>query len=55
MLFLPEGKEQIERFDNADDCHAWLRMFEHNLETQQWKQKGGPSFLLDGWPTPQIE
>jgi hypothetical protein len=46
----PDGREQTERFSEAEACRTWLAMFERDLERQEWARKGGPVLLPDGWP-----
>lgn len=51
----PDGHEQTERFNEAEECRSWLVTFERNLETQHWTlQGGGPVFLPDGWPNRRL-
>lgn len=45
----PDGREQVERFTEADDFRSWLVAFERDLESQSWTGRA-PLILSDGWP-----
>jgi hypothetical protein len=46
----PDGTEQVDRFQSAVEFGARLRELEDELEAANWKQRGGPIILPDGWP-----
>ena len=51
----PDGREQTERFTDAERFRSWLVTFEGNLEGQQWTRHGdGPVLLPDGWPDKRL-
>jgi hypothetical protein len=46
----PDGRQQTERFLDADACRLWLVTFENGLDGEHWVRHGPPTFLPEGWP-----
>ncbi len=50
VVHQPDGRQQTERFSDAEACRQWLVAFENNLDAEHWIRHGPPVFLPDGWP-----
>jgi hypothetical protein len=46
----PDGRQEIERFGDADLYRRWLEAWEHTLEAEHWTRRGPPVVVPDGWP-----
>jgi hypothetical protein len=46
----PDGREETERFSDADRFRQWLEAWERVLEAEHWTRGGSPIVLPDGWP-----
>lgn len=45
----PDGREDTERFSDAESFGARLVVLEQQLETAQWRRSGS-EIVPDGWP-----
>jgi hypothetical protein len=46
----PDGREESERFPDADRFRRWLMAWERTREAEHWIRHGPPIVLPDGWP-----
>ena len=46
----PDGRQETERFGDADVYRRWLEAWERTLEAEQWARRGPPLVVSDGWP-----
>jgi hypothetical protein len=46
----PDGRQETERFRNADVYRRWLETWESTLEAERWTRRGPPVVVSDGWP-----
>ena len=46
----PDGRQESERFVDADQYRLWLQAWETTLEAEHWTRRGSPIVLSDGWP-----
>jgi len=50
IIFHPDGRQQIERFDTGPAFREWLMALEQRLAHEQWTPDGPAHVLPDGWP-----
>ena len=46
----PDGRQETERFQDAERFRHWLQLWETQLEAEHWTRRGAPIVLPDGWP-----
>jgi hypothetical protein len=50
ILYHPDGRQEMQRFDKRDAFREWLVSLEQYLEADRWTRQGPPHILSDGWP-----
>ena len=50
VVTYPDGREETERFPEADLFRRWLEAWQRTLELDHWSRRGPPIVLPDGWP-----
>jgi hypothetical protein len=50
IVHYPDGREEGERFTDAEEYRVRLVALENHLEKERWLRDGPPMILADGWP-----
>jgi hypothetical protein len=53
IVLWPDGREQVERFNNLEAFRDWLVALDHALEAERWKPDS-PIVLPYGWPDKRL-